>query len=166
VPSGPQTHQTSNTIPQGKDSPQEKAERAETSSPCLAASPPAAARPLSPQGRLVKRQPAKLTTHSFPDFSAVKSRYLELPEPPESTYTGLATSPKMSPARRAAHSRYWDWRLGKMHRDVPDYRHSQPRMSDRMHCLDSIANAEVVTLKQVHVSTPASSCVLPRICQR
>ena len=105
--------------------------------------PPQTARPLSPHGRVIKRRAAALVSHSLPDLSAVKARFKD----PASN--SRAATPTKSPSRQAADARYRDWQLGKMHRDVADYRYSQARMSDRLHCMDAQANARVVTVKQV-----------------
>jgi hypothetical protein len=146
APPVPQTHQAANSTSKHGMCPEAPSQ---ASPGCGSASPLVATRPLSPHGRLAKARATTLTSRSLPDLSAVKARYLEPAGSPSNACPERATSPEMSPARKAAHGRYRDWRLRKMYHDVPDYRHSQPRMSDRMHCLDSQANMEVVTLKQV-----------------
>jgi hypothetical protein len=111
-------------------------------------------RPLSCTGRLIRSTPMKNVTHPMPDLAHVRARYLDPPEDPSSRAS-------CSPNKRAAHARYEEWKLGKMHHDVPDYRRSQPRMSPTTHCLRVTQSADVVTLKQVQL--PHSRAWLPSL---
>ena len=54
-----------------------------------------------------------------------------------------SSSPRPSSPRDVAHARYEEYRLGRMHRDVPDFKRSQARLSA------PAATHQVATLKQV-----------------
>jgi hypothetical protein len=101
-----------------------------------------ATRPLSPLGRVIKSVPSQLRHSAPPDMSKVRPRYLD-------TLDSENTSRECSPNRRAAHERHYQWRLGQMHADVPDYKSSQARMYENDHCLGTGSSQAVVTLKQV-----------------
>eukprot|EP00892_Ulva_mutabilis_P008666 jgi/Ulvmu1/6171/UM028_0027.1 len=98
-----------------------------------------AQRPLSPVGKAIRRVPMSPQASQPPYRTHMKSRYLESAD---------ALSRSVSPSREAAHQRHYQWKLGKMHADVPDYKRSQPRMYESSHCLGTIKDQHVVTLKQ------------------
>lgn len=98
-------------------------------------------RPLSPVGKAIKALPMPLRHVSTPDMTRVESRYLLSTEVEGPSQT-------VSPSREAAHERHYLWKLGKMHADVPDYKRSQPRMYESSHCLGTVKDQHVVTLKQ------------------
>lgn len=106
-------------------------------SPLRCASPE---RPLSPVGRAVKMAASSGLTSSPPDLRHVRARYLE---------RSAASDVAAADGRAAcAASRYEEWRLGKMHGDVPDYRRSQPRMGGGRRGRAG-PSEDVVTLRQV-----------------